>query len=393
VIRLARAALLLATAALAGCCKLSGSPTFTARSERALTPAAASALEGPSRRFLHLGDFGDATCQQASVASAVVTAHRRAPFDAAFFAGDLVYECGPDASAPGAEQCRFAPDGNTVEPGLPPGTAATSFSVHEEPLAGLTAPPAAAVYLALGNHDVAAGGGCGEGPDLDAISRTKACLNVAHASPLWTLPARHYAVDRGPARFLVVDTNLLMREYGGFFFDDEVAFVRAAAAGCRADACAAEPGGCEKPWCFLVGHHPAVTAGIHRDDATPDYIARVGRLVAAGDGRLRGWLAGHDHDLQHLRSPEGLDVFVSGNGARGRPRERFRVPSVTGTEILFASVGWGFGVLEVSPSGWLYRFEDVEGAPRYCCAAQGAGRCEPAACPALTAPPAAPGPG
>jgi hypothetical protein len=101
---------------------------------------------------------------------------------------------------------------------------------------------------------------------------------------------------------------------------------------------------------------------------------------------LRGWLAGHDHDLQHLRSPDGLDVFVSGNGARGRAGERFERTSVPGVAVLFASVRWGYAVLEVSPEGWRYRFEDVDGAPLHCCAATGAGRCEPAACPQKSEP-------
>jgi len=376
----ARAAALFAAASLAGCCSC-GSPTFTYRAPRAQAPPAAAPLEGASRRFLHLGDFGDETCQQAQVAAAIEAAHRRAPFDAALFAGDLVYDCGPDASATGAEACRFAADGNTVEPGLPPDTAAGSFHVHEAPLAPLAGPPAAAVYLALGNHDVSPWGSCASAGDPQAVARRKACLSVAHASPLWTMPGRHYAVDRGPARFLVIDSNLLKGDYGGFSIDDEVAFVRAAAAGCRADACDGEPGGCEKPWCFVVAHHPAVTAGDHRDDATPDYVQRVGRIVDAGEGRLRGWLCGHDHDLQHLRAPDGrLDVFVSGNGARGRPQERFAAVSVAGTEVLYGGVAWGIGVLEVSPSGWRYRFEGVDGRALYCCAAPGAGRCEPSRC-------------
>jgi hypothetical protein len=380
VTRGARAAALLAAAALAGCCTCSRSPSFTYRSADARRPGDAPPLDGAARRFLHLADFGDETCQQAQVAAAVDEAHRRDAFDAAFFAGDLVYECGADAAAPGADACVFGPDGNTVLPALPPETAAASFRAHEAPLASLARPPAAEVFVALGNHDVAAWGGCGGGPDPAEVARRKACLSVAHRSPLWTMPGRHYAVDRGPARFVVVDSNLLLGDYGGFSFEDEVAFVREAAGACRADACEAEPGGCERPWCFLVAHHPAATAGRHRDEATPEVLARVARLVEAGGGRIRAWLAGHDHDLQHLRTAAGLDVFVSGNGARGRPDERFRETSAPGARVIFASVAWGLGVLEVAPSGWRYRFAGVDGEPLYCCAAVGPARCEPARC-------------
>ncbi len=343
-----------------GCCGL-GSPTYTVRRGAALSPPPAPPLS-TSLRALHLADFGDATCQQAAVAGAVAEAHRRAPFDLALFPGDNVYPCGPDPEVAGAEGCRFADDQSTVAAGFT-SPVDPSFGLHEDALAALAGIP---VYLALGNHDVAAGGGCAAG-DPAVISRRRACLEVAHASPLWTMPGRHYVVDRGPARFIVVDSNLLKGDYGGFTFEEEEAFVAAAALGCDGRAC------------FLVGHHPPAAAGTHRDDGTPAYLARVDRLVRAGGGRLRAWLAGHDHALEHLRTAAGLDVLVSGNGARGRPGQRFREVSADGA-LLFGSVRWGYGILEVGADGWRYRFESDEGAPLYCCAAVGAGPCEPVSC-------------
>ncbi|WP_242344824.1 metallophosphoesterase [Anaeromyxobacter terrae] len=369
------AALLALTVAAAGC---GTTPTFTVRSERARHPRPEPALAGPLLRVLHLADFGDTTDQQRAVSRGVAAAQRREPFALAVFPGDNLYQCGPDPTVPGAAACAFAADGNTVAPGFEAPVDGT-FARHEAPLAALAAAPAAEVYLALGNHDVATWGGCARGNDLVAEARLKACLEVAHRSPLWQMPARHYTLDRGAARFLVVDTNLVVGDYGGFTVDDEVAFVRNAAPGCRADACEAEPGGCDKPWCFLLGHHPPASAGGHR--TTPDYHARIDRIVAAGGGRIRAFFGGHDHDLQHLRMPSGLDVFVSGNGARGRPLERFDTPTVAGTEVVFGSVRWGYGVLEVARDGWRYRFEEDDGARLYCCAAAGASRCEPSTCP------------
>ncbi len=128
-----------------------------------------------------------------------------------------------------------------------------------------------------------------------------------------------------------------------------------------------------------MGHHPPVTAGEHSSDATPAYLARMDRLLGAGGGRIRAYLAGHDHDLQHLRTAAGLDVFVSGNGSRGRPFERFGAVSVPGALLEFASVRWGYGVLTVGPGEWAYRFEDTDGRPLYCCAAT-ADRCDPVQC-------------
>jgi hypothetical protein len=358
-IRSGAAALLLAGAT--GCCACAYTPTFTVRNGAALHPPAAPPLAPPVLRVLHFGDFGEHTCQQEAVAAGIAAAHRRAPFDLGLAAGDLVYYCGPDVGRPGASDCTFAADGNTVAPDfVPPSDPA--FGAHDAPLAFLGEVP---VYVALGNHDVATGGRCG--PFDEPTARLKACLNVAHASPQWVTSGRHHVVERGSARFLVIDSNLVLRDYGGFSLDDEVAFVAAESA-----ACADRP-------CFLVGHHPAATAGQHHVEATPEYLARMQRLLDAGGGRIRAYLAGHDHDLQHLRTPAGLDVFVSGNGALGRWREDFEAPSA-GATLLFGSMRWGHGVIEISPDGWRYRFEDEEARPLYCCVAAGTGPCEPASC-------------
>ncbi|MFL5270679.1 MAG: metallophosphoesterase [Anaeromyxobacteraceae bacterium] len=370
--RLAPAVLALAAAAAVvgagGCC--CGAPAaFTAR--RPLAPAAEAGpppLTGPVLRALHFGDFGDDTCQQREVARALAAAHARAPFDLAFHAGDNVYECGPDVALPGAERCAFAADDASVAPGFSPPADPRFAAKLETPLAFLAAGAAPVpVYLALGNHDIAS---CdGGGLPLDTLRRRKACLEVAHASALWHLPARHYAVDRGPARFIVLDSNLLLGDYGGFTIDGEVAFVRAASAGCDA-----------RP-CFIVSHHPPATAALHRTDATPEYIDRVRRVQEVFQGPVAGWLAAHDHDLQHLRAAAGYDVFVSGNGSRGRPEERFAQVSVPAAQLLFASTAWGFSTLEVAGQRWRVRFESTAGEPLHCCEATFPGACQPVACP------------
>lgn len=301
-----------------------------------------------------------------AAASGMVAAHRRAPFALALFAGDNIYPCGADATVAGADACAFAADGNTLASGFTP-PEDPLFGRHERPLARL-AESSLPVWLSLGNHDVELPSRCGAGGD-PARERLEACLQVARRSPLWRMPGRHYVLDEGPARFIVVDANLAIRDYGGFSFADEVAFVEAAAAGC------------DTRTCFLVGHQPPVTAGSHRDELGSAAVrARMDQLLAAGGGKIRAYLAGHDHDLQHLRTPAGLDVLVSGNGCDGRPEERFDAVSRPGARLLFGSVRWGYGVLEVGSSGWRYRFEADDGQLVYCCAADGGAPCEPVGC-------------
>lgn len=349
-------------------CRAGPPAPFTVRAP--LPPPPPAAPEGPPLRALVLGDFGDDTRQQAAMGRAVASAHARAPVDLVFSPGDNLYECGPDVRLPGAGGCAFGADGAAVAPGFSPPQDPRFERLFERAWPALARGGGPVpVYLALGNHDVAAGGGCAQGPLPPAQeARLKACLEVAHRSARWTLPARHFVVERGPARFIVLDSNLLLGDYGGFTLDEEVKFLRQAAEGC-----AGRP-------CFVVAHHPAATAGGHRGEIDAAYRERLGRLEEAAQGHLAGWLAGHDHDLQHLRAPAGYDVLVSGNGARGRPSERFEQAAPPGAALLFASTAWGLLRLDVWSTGWAARFEAADGAPLHCCRASSPGPCVPVGC-------------
>lgn len=379
---MSRAAPILLAAAIgllpAGCCSRGGG-AYTVREAPPPAPPStlsedevARSVPRPLLRVLLLGDFGDRTCQQRAVAGAVAAAHRRAPFDLGLHLGDNLYECGPDAALPGAAACAFAGDGSAVLPGYRPPADDRFPRLLEGPLAPLAeGPRPVPFYAALGNHDVATSGSCRSGPEAEAVAlgRTKACLEVAHRGPLWRMPGRHYVLDRGPARFVVLDGNLLVRDYGGFTLADEVAFVREATRGCGARRC------------FVVAHQPAATAGSHASDwRDGTYRERLRRVQEAFQAPIAAWLSGHDHDLQQLRTPAGYDVFVSGNGSRQRARERFERVMPPDARLLFASTAWGFATLELFDDGWGVRFEDTSGVSLHCCRARGAGRCEPAGC-------------
>jgi hypothetical protein len=167
-------------------------------------------------------------------------------------------------------------------------------------------------------------------------------------------------------RFVVVDTNVVVADYGGFTLEDELAFVRDATAPCG-----------DGLQCFLVGHHPPASVHGYGRGRAPTYASRMARLVAAG-GRARAFFGGHVHSLEHL-SLGSLEVFVSGSTAMGGfGRFRWRWPAAS--RLHFATSAWGYAVLEAGAEGYRVRFADTSGNALHCCAAERTGPCRPVEC-------------
>jgi 3',5'-cyclic AMP phosphodiesterase CpdA len=372
-VRGARAAALAALAALASAC---------VHDVHRVGPFGAPSPARPAEvRALVFGDFGYRTVAQRLVARAMRRESVARPFDLAVQVGDNIYKCGPNPTLPGAERCRFDEDGSSVVPGaaLPDDPA---FQRNEAPLKGLVARGGGPLpmFLALGNHDVAATGTCAvPGLSRDETARRRACLEVARRTPTWTMPARHYVVDRGPVRLVVVDTNVAVGDYGGFSLEDEMAFIREATAPCGG-AGPAPPGGQPRDarQCFLFGHHPPAAVHGYGRGRPPSYAPRMARLVAAAGGRARAFFGGHVHTLEHL-SVGALDVFISGSTAMaGYHRFRYRWPPHA--QLRFATSAWGYAVLEADAEGYRVSFVDTQGEPLHCCAAGRTGPCRPVDC-------------
>jgi len=65
----------------------------------------------------------------------------------------------------------------------------------------------------------------------------------------------------------------------------------------------------ECDWVFAIGHHPIYSAGDHGDH--PGLLAKF--LPLFQKHSVASYIAGHDHDLQHIQM-QGFNYVVSGAG-------------------------------------------------------------------------------
>ena len=71
------------------------------------------------------------------------------------------------------------------------------------------------------------------------------------------------------------------------------------------------------------------------------------------------YLAGHEHDMQHLQPEGGVHLFIAGSGGAGIR------PITPGPRSLFAKSSYGFAVLDVAPNSLKVSFFDTNLTPLY----------------------------
>ncbi|HET6566937.1 MAG TPA: metallophosphoesterase, partial [Rhodothermales bacterium] len=140
------------------------------------------------------------------------------------------------------------------------------------------------------------------------------------------MPATYYTYTAGPVQFFALETDVLS-DAELMWLDRELAKSKAR-------------------WKVAYAHHPIYSAGQHGNNE--DLIERLLPVIR---GRLDVYLAGHDHDMQHLKPVGNLHFFVAGTGGKLREVEK-------GPQSLFAMSSPGFAVLEASESRFTVRFVD-----------------------------------
>jgi hypothetical protein len=245
-------------------------------------------------RAIAIGDFGDLRPRERffqQVADAILAAHRARPYRFGITLGDNFYNAGMKSVADRKWELLW-----------------------ERPFGRIGIP----FYATLGNHDYR--------------GNPQAQVDYTQRSRTWRMPARYYTFAAGPVRFVALDTE----EWSAA----QAAWLREQLA---------------RPARFRVvyGHHPVLSYGHHGADAKTRNI-RAALLPLLRGGRADLYLAGHDHDLQHLKLA-GIDLVVcGGGGANTRDTRR-------GPETLFARSAHGFCELEAEAQHLVLRIRGVDG--------------------------------
>lgn len=245
-------------------------------------------------RVLAFGDFGNGSQNQKEVAASMLQYHRQRPFDFAITLGDNFY----DKGMKGVDDPRWK----------------TWWDQLYDPL-GIQ------FYATLGNHDY----GFQESPEAEILYSKK--------SLSWRMPATQYTFTAGWSQFFAIDSEVMtpyQLEWLKKGLDSS-----------------------SSPWKVVYGHHPIYSHGQHGNNRK-----LIRELLPVIKDSADVYLAGHDHDMQHLK-PEGhLHFFVSGAGSKARPIN-------PGPRSLFAKSALGFLVLEADQSSLKMTFVEKTLRPLY----------------------------
>lgn len=181
-------------------------------------------------------------------------------------------------------------------------------------------------YVCLGNHDY--------------LGNAAAQVDMTRVYNHWYMPDRFYNVRHGDVELFVMDTtpwepvNYVVRHFGSRVrhwedldaqmrrVPEQTAWLTSALAASTA------------PRKFIVGHHPLWTYGWHANApvAMKDVVTRLMR-----EHGVEAYLCGHDHNLQHIVSDEGVEQYLSGAGS-----SRYPLRKKVDDRLRFASTERGF---------------------------------------------------
>jgi tartrate-resistant acid phosphatase type 5 len=285
--------------------------------------AHAFAADPQARHVLLVGDWGkqENTIGQGQVAAAMVQYAKANKFhtEALFMLGDSWY--GP----------------------LPGGVDDPRWKVQFEDMYPKSAFDCPA-YSIMGNHDY-------QRMPADVSKRDAELAYARRGHTRWTQPALWYTFNLPMMKIIALDSNVPMgRKENGIDFTltaaeqaEQLKWFTAELARPRT-----------VPWLVVMGHHPIFSNGPHGDH--PVLTAQWEPLLREHKAHL--YLAGHDHDLQHLEFAGHPTSFVC-SGAGGADLYNLKIAeSARGP---FADKVYGFTHMEITSQALTLRHIDGEG--------------------------------
>lgn len=206
-------------------------------------------------------------------------------------------------------------------------------------------------YVTIGNHDY---GG-----------NVQAQIDYSSLSTRWKLPSRYYSftqkIDKGTdALFVIIDSNPFIKSYldigkNGELDSNSVIELKAQDTEAQLRWMDSVLSTSNAKWKIVAAHHPAYSGGDHGNNQ--EIIDLVDPILVKNKVNL--YLAGHDHDMQHLKAGNSeVNYFVSGAASKLR---------TTGyaENTLFALCQNGFLSITISSESIMCSFVGIDGSILY----------------------------
>lgn len=245
-------------------------------------------------RFIVTGDTGTGGKGQYLVASAIEEKCKKSGCDFGILLGDNIYNNGVE---------------NIDDPQF--------ITKFEKPYQSLDFK----LYLILGNHDYR--------------GNIQAQIDYTGRSKKWNMPGSTYSFSKDMIDFFAIDTNRPDKKQQ----TELISLLENSKA----------------KWKIVFGHHPRYTNSVYKGKISP---AITDMLDNALCNRADLYLAGHEHDKQHLKAVCGVEHLILGSGAGIRL-------SGYGENTLFAKSSLGFGWFEADHSKIFFQVMDTSGNVEY----------------------------
>lgn len=207
-------------------------------------------------------------------------------------------------------------------------------------------------YITLGNHDY--GGSVQAQIDYSALSNR------------WKLPSRYYSFeskidDSAKALIVIIDSNPFIKSYYEINPEDSelnkgsIEDLKKQDVKIQLNWLDSVLSASDAKWKIVAGHHTVYSGGSHGN--TPELIDDLKPLLEKYNVNL--YLAGHDHDMQHLRETgSNVNYFVSGAGSQLRTAGKI-------SSTLFSQSSNGFLAVSITNAGISASFISTEGKVLY----------------------------